>query len=189
MVLRYVPLFLALIAIVGCRRAGDDAKPRVVPPGTARTVDFPGALTSVLLEASATEGNVAVLEFVVAPRSFGAPPHVHHNEDEYFYVLEGKVQFLNEDIVVAAPAGTFAAMTRDHLHAFWNASDTPARLLVAIAPGEFGAFFDQVVTELRASGTVDPAKIGETIARIGESWKLDIHPERVPEAARPFLPR
>ncbi len=182
-------LLAALVAVVGCNRAGEGAKPLIVPPGTARTLEFPGALTTVLLEGRATEGDVAVLEFVVAPRSFGAPPHVHHDEDEYFYVLEGEVHFLNEDRVVAAPAGTFAAMTRDHLHAFWNASDAPARLLLAIAPGEAGAFFDQVVADLRASGTVDPAKIGETVARVAKEWNVDTHPELVPDQAKPFLPR
>ena len=80
-------------------------------------------------------------------------------------------------------------MTRGHLHAFWNASDAPARLLVAIAPGEVGAFFDQVVVELRAGGTADPAKIGETIARVGREWNVDTHFDLVPDEAKPFLPR
>ena len=180
---------VALVAIGGCSRGSEAANPQIVPPGTARTLAFPGALTTVLLEGPASQGDVAFLEFALAPRSFGAPPHVHHDEDEYFYVLEGEVQFLNQDRVVAAPTGTFAAMTRGHLHAFWNASDAPARLLLAIAPGEVGAFFDQVVAELRASGTVDPAKIGETIARIGREWNVDTHPELVPDEAKPFLPR
>jgi len=132
---RFDFLVLVLIAAIGCNGEGEDVEPQIVPPGAARTLDFPGALTTVLLEGRATEGDVAVLEFAVRPRSFGAPPHVHHNEDEYFYVLEGEVPFLNGDRVVAAPTGTFAAMTRGHLHAFWNASDAPARVLVAIAPG------------------------------------------------------
>jgi quercetin dioxygenase-like cupin family protein len=180
---------VSVSAIAACRGGGDDAKPLIVPPGTAPTLDFPGSPAKVLLEGSATRGDVAVLEFTVAPRSFGAPPHVHHDEDEYVYVLEGEVELLNEDEVLAAPAGTFAAMTRGHLHAFWNASRAPARLLIAIAPGEFGAFFDQVVAELRESGAADPAKVGETIARVGRSFNIELHPERVPKQAKAFLPR
>ena len=182
-------LLALLLAIVACSRGAENARPLIVPPGTAPTLDFPGSPAQVLLEGSATQGDVAVLEFTVAPRSFGAPPHVHHDEDEYLYVLEGEVQLLNEDEVVAAPTGSFAAMTRGHLHAFWNASDAPARLLVAIAPGAFGAFFDQVVAELRVSGAADPAKVGETIARVGSSFHIELHPERVPERAKRFLPR
>jgi uncharacterized cupin superfamily protein len=181
--------FTTLSAIAGCGRGGAGAAPRIVPPGNAPTLAFPGALTSVLLEASATEGDIAVLELFVEPRSFGAPPHVHRDEDEYFYVLEGEVRLLNDESVVAAPAGSFAAMTRGHLHAFWNASDQPARLLVAIAPGAFGAFFDQVVVELRASNETDPAAVGRTVARIAKEWNVDIHPERVPDEAKPFLPQ
>jgi mannose-6-phosphate isomerase-like protein (cupin superfamily) len=189
MPLRRELLLVAAIAIVGCSRAGQGAEPRIVPPGTARTLEFPGAVAKALLDGPDTEGDVAFREVVVAPRSFGAPPHVHHDEDEYFYVLEGEVQLLDEDRVVAAPMGTFAAMTRNHLHAYWNASDAPARLLVAIAPGDFARFFDQVVTELRASGAVDPATIAETIARVAKDWNVELHLERVPEAAKPFLPR
>ena len=158
-------------------------------PGTARTIDFPGSLTTVLLEGHATQGDVAVVEFLVAPRSFGAPPHVHHDEDEYFYVLEGEIRFLDEGKTVVAPAGTFAAMTRGHLHAFWNASDRPARLLMAVAPGEFATFFDEVVAELRASKSLNSAAIGQTMARFAQKHNIVMYPDRVPEEAKPFLPR
>jgi uncharacterized cupin superfamily protein len=187
---RFAGLVPMMIAIAGCDGSPRvDADPRIVLPGTGRVVDFPGARTTILLEGRATEADVAVMEFVVAPRSFGAPPHVHHDEDEYFYVLEGEVRFLNDSQTVVAPAGTFAAMTRGHLHAFWNASDAPARLLLAIAPGDFAAFFDEVVTELRAKGPVDAATVQQTMTRYAEAHNIDTYPDRVPEEARPFLPR
>jgi uncharacterized cupin superfamily protein len=187
---RFASLLPMMIAIAGCDGSPRiDANPRIVLPGTGRTIDFPGAPTTVLLEARATEGNVSVVEHVVAPRSFGAPPHVHQDEDEYFYVLEGEIRFLNDSQTVVAPTGTFAAMTRGHLHAFWNASDAPARLLLAIAPGEFATFFDEVVRELRASGAVDLATVQETITRYAKAHNIVIYPDRVPEEARPFLPR
>lgn len=55
-------LVVAIIAIAGCGRGGEGAKPRIVPPGAARIVDFPGALTKVLVEHRATDGAVGVLE-------------------------------------------------------------------------------------------------------------------------------
>lgn len=129
------------------------------------------------------------MEFLVAPRSFGAPPHVHHDEDEYFYVLEGEVRFLNEDHAIVGPPGTFAAMTRGHVHAFWNASDRPARLLMAVAPGEFATFFDEVVAELRASKSLTPATVGETVGRFAKRHNIVMYPDRVPDEAKSFLPR
>jgi len=182
-----LPVIIILTGCKGVSRA--DSKPQIVLPGTARTIDFPGSLTTVLLEGHATQGDVAVVEFLVAPRSFGAPPHVHHDEDEYFYVLEGEIRFLDEGKTVVAPAGTFAAMTRGHLHAFWNASDRPARLLMAVAPGEFATFFDEVVAELRASKSLNSAAIGQTMARFAQKHNIVMYPDRVPEEAKPFLPR
>ncbi len=182
-----LPVIIILTGCKGVSRA--DSKPQIVLPGTARTIDFPGSVTTVLLEGHATQGDVAVVEFLVAPRSFGAPPHVHHDEDEYFYVLEGEIRFLDEGKTVVAPAGTFAAMTRGHLHAFWNASDRPARLLMAVAPGEFATFFDEVVAELRASKSLNSAAIGQTMARFAQKHNIVMYPDRVPEEAKLFLPR
>ena len=187
---RLACLVAVVFAIAGCAGARHiDAKPQIVPPGTGRTIDFLGARIQVLLAGRATEGDVAVLYFVAAPRSLGAPPHVHQREDEYFYILEGEMRFLNDDRTVVAPAGTFAAMTRGHLHAFWNASDSPARVLLAVAPGGFANFFDEVVTELRASKTLDPATIRQTIVRFEKAHGIVSYPERIPEEAKPFLPR
>ncbi len=178
------------LAIAACSHPPRvERAPRVLPPGSARAVDFPGQRTVVLLESRASEGGVAVLEVSVAPRSFGAPPHVHHDEDEYFYVLEGEIRLLDDDRTLAAPVGTFAAMTRGHLHAFWNASDVPARVLVVLAPGDFGSFFDEVVAELRAHPPADPAALAELISHIARTRNVDVFPERVPEEAKPFLPR
>ena len=182
-----LPVIIILTGCKGVSRA--DSKPQIVLPGTARTIDFPGSVTTVLLEGHATQGDVAVVEFLVAPRSFGAPPHVHHDEDEYFYVLEGEIRFLDEGKTVVAPAGTFAAMTRGHLHAFWNASDRPARLLMAVAPGEFATFFDEFVAELRASKSLNSATIGQTMARFAKKYNIVMYPDRVPEEAKSFLPR
>ena len=186
----FAVLLSVIIILTGCKGVSRaDSKPQIVLPGTARTIDFPGSLTTVLLEGHATQGDVAVVEFLVAPRSFGAPPHVHHDEDEYFYVLEGEIRFLDEGKTVVAPAGTFAAMTRGHLHAFWNASDRPARLLMAVAPGEFATFFDEVVAELRASKSLNSAAIGQTMARFAQKHNIVMYPDRVPEEAKPFLPQ
>lgn len=193
---RFGSLLPTILIVAGCagEQQGDarrqtDAKPQIVLPGTARAVDFPGARTTVLLEGRATEGDIAVMEFVVAPRSFGAPPHVHRDEDEYFYVLEGEARFLNDSQTVVAPAGTLAAMTRGHVHAFWNASDRPVRLLMAVTPGQFASFFDEVVRELRASRSLDPVTVGQTMDRIARTYNIVTYPDRVPEEAKAFLPR
>lgn len=181
---------LAATVASGCATAPrSDPKPLIVPPGTARALEFPGHLTTVLLEGRATEGDVAFLEFVVPPRSFGAPPHIHQDEDEYFYVLEGEIRFLFDDRTVTATSGTVAALTRGHLHAFWNASDQPTRLSMAVAPGKFASFFDDVVMELRSSNSLEPRVVAETITRVAKAYNITIYPDPVPAEAQQFLPR
>jgi quercetin dioxygenase-like cupin family protein len=186
---------LAAVTIVGCTILMPSGQtPLIVAPGSGRAIDSPGRRQQpgnsmkVLVERQATKGGVAFFEATIAPRSFGAPPHVHHGEDEYFYVLEGEVRILNDGQTLAAPKGTFAAMTRGHLHAFWNASDMPARMLVGISPGDFGSFFDEVALELQRNGAKDPATVRATVARVAATHKVDMYPDRIPEEARPFLP-
>jgi Cupin domain len=112
---------LAAVTIVGCTILLPSGQtPLIVAPGGGRAIDSPGRRQQpgnsmkALVERHATKGGVAFFEVTIAPRSFGAPPHVHHGEDEYFYVLEGEVRILNDGQTLAAPKGTFAAMTRCH---------------------------------------------------------------------------
>jgi quercetin dioxygenase-like cupin family protein len=180
---------LAAVTIVGCTILMTPGQmPLIVAPGSGRAIASPGNSMKVLVEGHATKGGVAFFEVTIAPRSFGAPPHVHHGEDEYFHVLEGEVRILNDGQTLAAPKGTFAAMTRGHLHAFWNASDMPARMLVGISPGDFGSFFDEVALELQRNGAKDPPTVRATVARVAATHKVDMYPDRIPEEARPFLP-
>ncbi len=151
-------------------------------------MEFPGHVMHELLAAEHSHGHVSFYTVQVAPRSFGAPPHVHHDEDEYFYILQGELTLLNEDQVVTAPAGAFAALTRGHLHAFWNASDRDTYALIAVAPGDFGSFFDEVTMEVRRSHATDPQAVGAIITRLAAERHVEMHPEKVPESARPFLP-
>jgi quercetin dioxygenase-like cupin family protein len=74
------------------------------------------------------------------PRGGGTPLHVHHNEDETFYVLEGELTFLvgNERIDVAA--GDFLFAPRDIPHAYVVRSER-ARILSTISPAGIEQLF------------------------------------------------
>ena len=164
-------------------------EPRLVPPGEVESVPFPGHGTELLLSAEDSPAGVAILEIEVPPRSFGAPPHVHSSEDEYFYVLEGTIQFLDRGETIEAREGSLMVLPRGHLHGFWNASDETARMLLTIAPGEFATFFDEVVAEIRRTAPKDARAVGALIGQAAAEHGVEIFPEKVPEAARAFLPR
>jgi quercetin dioxygenase-like cupin family protein len=185
-------LLVAVATTAGCAANAPshphDHPPRIVPAGTAPVVDFPGHRMSWLVRTGDTASSLTIFDFEVAPRSFGAPPHIHKDEDEYFYVIEGELSVLNGEEVVVAPAGSMATLTRGHLHAFWNASDRTTRVLLTIAPGKFGDFFDEVVVRLREEKAADPEAVGAIMTKLAAERNVEMHPEKTPEGAREFLP-
>jgi mannose-6-phosphate isomerase-like protein (cupin superfamily) len=87
-----------------------------------------------------TDGRYGLVESV-APAGHQPPPHVHHREDEGFYVLDGELTVYTGDAdgVVVGP-GQFLNAPRGVPHTFRVTSDEPARWLVSCAPAGFEAF-------------------------------------------------
>ncbi len=104
-------------------------------PGEADMVDNPLA-GSVAYRARSEEtaGAVTVLESVVAPGE-GPPLHVHVNEDEFIYVLEGRLRVRLEEAVREAPAGSFVFIPKGVSHTWKNAGDGAARFPVWLHAG------------------------------------------------------
>lgn len=66
------------------------------------------------------------------PRTI-APLHVHHEDDEAWYVLEGTLAFLLDGTEVTASAGGAVLVPRGVAHTWWNPSPEPARYLIVMA--------------------------------------------------------
>ena len=117
-------------ALTGEGRSG--ARVLFCGPGEGRP--FAGR-EEIVLKATGTEtgGTIAFLEATTAPGA-GADPHVHHNNDELFYVLEGLMRFQVAERTVEAPPGTFLFVPRGTVHAARNVGTVPARLLAAYVP-------------------------------------------------------
>ena len=109
----------------------EEPQPVVIPPGhghrvgnvefLARTVDTP-------------RFNLGIIE--IAPgRALEA--HVHPDEDDAFYIVEGEVTFVFGDQRVAAPQGTFVLVPPGVEHGFHNEDDRPVRMLNIHAPAGF----------------------------------------------------
>lgn len=121
-----------------------------------------------------------MLDVVLPPHSLGSPPHRHHNEDEYFYILDGDVSVLVGDEERVAPRGTHAALPRETRHAYWNERDTPAHVLITIAPGRFAQFFVDVAEDLKKRGETDPQKVGQLIADHAKEYGCDVYLDQIP---------
>ena len=122
-----------------------------------------------MIDGEATGGAFSLVEHLLPPRALGAPLHTHRNEDEYSYVLEGRIGVqLGDDVLEAGP-GDLVFKPRGVRHAFWNAGDEPARLLELISPAGFESYFRELAP-LLAAPERDEAAIGEVVAR----YDLDI---------------
>ena len=97
-----------------------------------------GGLATIKADAASTDGRVFVTE-QYAPRGAGSPLHIHHREDEWFYVLDGELTFWVGGEVVTASAGAFVYGPRDVAHTFVVSSET-ARFLLVTEPGGFVDF-------------------------------------------------
>lgn len=117
-------------------------RPIALSPGEGESFWAFGCLATVKASAATTAGRVAVVEHVAA-QGAGSPLHVHHNEDEWFYVTEGELTFWIGGQTIPAPAGAFVFGPRDIPHTFLVRSPQ-ARFLLVTDPGGFENFMREL---------------------------------------------
>jgi mannose-6-phosphate isomerase-like protein (cupin superfamily) len=153
---------------------------RYVQTPTARQTLLDGPLGAIqLLGADATGGGFSLVEHPLAPRTLGALVHTHRREDEYSYVLEGRIGVEIGGDTVEASAGDLVCKPRGVPHAFWNPTDEPARILELIVPGGFERYFAELGEIFRRPGPPDLSALGEVAAR----YELDLDPDSIPRLA------
>jgi quercetin dioxygenase-like cupin family protein len=111
-------------------------------PGEGEALWFLGTLVTIKSSAESTGGVVGVTENL-APRGGGSPLHIHHREDEWFYVIEGELTFWVGGETIVAPAGAFVFGPRDVPQTFLVTSDE-ARFLLVVEPAGFEGFVRQI---------------------------------------------
>jgi mannose-6-phosphate isomerase-like protein (cupin superfamily) len=147
----------------------------VVGTTEGHRADFPRLRTRYLIRSERTEGRFALLEHEIPPRALAAPMHVHEREDEYSFVLEGRVGVQVGDEVGEAGPGELVFKPRGVPHAFWNPGDRPARLLELISPGGFEHYFEEMAPQLSGDGAPD----FEALAAIQATYRLSMDRESI----------
>jgi cupin domain len=74
----------------------------------------------------------------------GPPPHIHHREDESFYVLRGQIDVFDSGRTIRATTGSFVHIPKGTIHAFKNVGKEPARMLVLVTPAGLDKFFEEM---------------------------------------------
>ena len=128
-----------------------------------------------MIDGEETDGGFSLVEHPMSPRALAAPLHRHTREDEYSYVLEGRMGALLGDEVVDGGPGDLIFKPRNQWHTFWNAGDEPCRILEIISPAGFERFFAELV-DLGGVTQAEPQELGALCARYG----LEMQPESVP---------
>jgi mannose-6-phosphate isomerase-like protein (cupin superfamily) len=133
---------------------------RRLGPDEGTTVRLSGVGVRFMIDGAETGGAFSLVEHPIPPHALAAPLHTHHNEDEYSYVLEGRVGIqLGSEVFEVGP-GELVVKPRGIAHTFWNAGERPARLLELISPAGFENYFREVAPLLAAMPR-DPVALGE----------------------------
>jgi mannose-6-phosphate isomerase-like protein (cupin superfamily) len=128
-----------------------------------------------MIDGDESGGGFSLVEHPMGPRALAAPLHRHNREDEYSYVLEGRMGALLGDEVLEAGPGDLVFKPRGQWHTFWTAGDEPCRILEIISPAGFERFFAELA-DLNEGGPADPEVMGELCAR----YELEMQPDSVP---------
>jgi quercetin dioxygenase-like cupin family protein len=134
-----------------------------------------------MLDGPESEERFSLVEHPMPPRALAAPLHRHTREDEYSYVLEGRVGALLGDEVLYGEPGDLIFKPRGQWHTFWNAGDEPARILEIISPAGFERFFEELVDHGGAT-----AMAPEQFAELCGRYALEMDPDSIPGLVQRF---
>ena len=128
-----------------------------------------------MVDGDTTAERFSLVEHPMSARALAAPLHRHTREDEYSYVVEGRMGALLGDDVLEAGPGDLVFKPRGEWHTFWNAGDEPCRILEIIAPAGFERFFAELV-DLGGAAQADPELLGALCRR----YELEMDPRPSP---------
>ena len=100
--------------------------------------------------------------------------HTHEREDEYSYVLSGRLTVQVGDDVIEAGPGELVVKPRGIPHAFWNAGSEPVRFLELISPAGFEEYFFELAEPFNAQDA-------QAMDEVRQRYRLDLRLETIPE--------
>ena len=125
--------------------------PRILGPGDGEAIDFGSFGVRFMIRGEESGRRFSLVEHPIPAGTLAAPLHRHANEDEYSYIVEGRMGAQLGDAVVYAERGDLVFKPRGQWHTFCNAGDGPCRILEIISPGGFERMFREMAGESAAA--------------------------------------
>ena len=155
--------------------------PKIVGPRDGKA-GFLGSIgVRFMIDGDEAAERFSLVEHPLGPGALAAPVHRHNREDEYSYVLEGRMGALLGDDVVEAGPGDLVHKPRDQWHTFWNAGDEPCRILEIISPAGFERFFAELVA---MGGVLEAGE--QALTELCARYELEMRPDTVPGLVERF---
>ena len=132
---------------------------------------FLGLPTLMRSTSETTNGAFGLMEHWSMPPGFASPYHVHHLEDEAFYVLEGEMAFVCDGKWIKCGPGAYVFGPREIPHGFRVIGTIPARMLLMCAPAGFERFVLEMSEDL--TSPVAPPDMAKLVA-LAAKYKIDI---------------
>jgi mannose-6-phosphate isomerase-like protein (cupin superfamily) len=160
----------------------DSTIARVLGPNDGKAGRLGSIGVRFMIDGDETDGGFSLVEHPMPSRALAAPLHRHSREDEYSFVLEGRVGGLLGDEVVYGDVGDLIFKPRGQWHTFWNAGSEPARILEVISPAGFEGYFEEMIDLLLQGGPPDPT----ALAVLAASYGLEVDLESIPRLTQEF---
>lgn len=154
---------------------GSVGKAVFVAPGEGTRRWVADELITLVIRGEDTGGKYSLTDSVV-PAQGGPPPHIHHREDEAFWVLEGELEISVGERTFRAGAGSFIHLPKGVPHSYQNVSDLPARFLTLMVPAGLERFFLEVgkpATDLLSPPAAQEGDL-ETLLTVAPSYGVEI---------------
>jgi mannose-6-phosphate isomerase-like protein (cupin superfamily) len=138
---------------------------KTVNAGAGEAVWAMGERMTIKLGAGDTGGRFTLVEMTAQPHN-GPPPHLHQREDEVFYVLDGKFEFVVREKSFRRGAGFAHFVSKGVPHTYNNIGQSPGRLLLLTAPSGFERFLQAWSHPVQDSSHAPPAPTQQDINRL-----------------------
>ncbi len=125
---------------------------------------------------SASTGGAFSITWQIAPSGHATPYHLHHVEDEAFYVLDGEYTFICDGKKTTLGPGGYIFLPRGIPHGIRVTSSTPATMLILATPGDgFVGMMQEMATPATSLTLPTPTQPDvEKLTCLCAKYKIDI---------------